>query len=80
MAGKISAPLWIFQNFILGVNNLRTWRLSAKWISSKLLTKNRLYLGAELVWELKFQDRTLLFTERIVLGNSKEKKEQWKGQ
>ena len=35
MAGKISAPLWIFQNFIPGVNNLRTGTLSAKHISSK---------------------------------------------
>ena len=35
MAGKISAPLWIFQNFMPGVNNLRTGTLSAKHISSK---------------------------------------------
>lgn len=60
---KISVPLWIFQNFIPGVNNLRTGRLSAKYISSKLLIKNRFFFSrAELVWELKFQDCTLLFT------------------
>ena len=63
IAGKMSAPLWIFQNFIPGVNNLRTGTLSAKHISSKLLIKSRLYLRAEQVRELKFQDCTLLFTQ-----------------
>lgn len=44
----IDAPFLIFQNFILGVKNLRSERLFANYLSSKLLIKTIFYPGAEL--------------------------------